>query len=172
MSNKFFIINIVILFLTDWVDGILARKYKVQTLFGSIMDTIADKTLCIILLLCLIGKQPFLSVLLLCEIAIAIINITGTLQGKKIQSQISGKIKMWFIAFTIIVSFLNTFKIIDNIFVTIGFTTTLIAEIITIIDYLKTIIKQKEIIETKSEIKNIGELKYILFDTDYYVSRL
>ena len=45
MSNTSFIINLIILFLTDTVDGFLARKFKVQTFYGSIMDTIADKTL-------------------------------------------------------------------------------------------------------------------------------
>mgnify|MGYP003498840544 CR=1 FL=1 len=35
------------MFFTDCLDGFISRKCKAQTLFGSIMDTIADKVLCI-----------------------------------------------------------------------------------------------------------------------------
>ena len=56
ISRLAFIINIALLFLTDFIDGALARKFKVQTLYGSVMDTIADKTLSIILIVLLIKK--------------------------------------------------------------------------------------------------------------------
>jgi len=39
--------------ITDFVDGYLARKYKIQTIFGSIADPAADKALLVTLASCL-----------------------------------------------------------------------------------------------------------------------
>lgn len=39
------------LFLTDFIDGYLARKWKVTSTFGAIMDLLADKTIVIVLLI-------------------------------------------------------------------------------------------------------------------------
>lgn len=77
LDKEVFIVNIVILFLTDTIDGFLARKLKVQTLFGSIMDTIADKTLTIILLVILLDSMKMLSLILILEILIAFTNCIG-----------------------------------------------------------------------------------------------
>ena len=42
VSNITFLIIIAALFFTDCLDGFISRTCKVQTLFGSMMDTIAD----------------------------------------------------------------------------------------------------------------------------------
>ena len=47
------IFYVAILLFTDCLDGVLARKCHVQTFFGSIMDSIADKTLGVVLVLVL-----------------------------------------------------------------------------------------------------------------------
>ena len=56
VSHRLFILTISLLFLTDFIDGKLARKYKVQTIYGSNMDTIADKALSIGLIILLLQK--------------------------------------------------------------------------------------------------------------------
>ncbi len=90
-SDKAFFINIIILFLTDWIDGFLARKFNVQTLYGSMMDTIADKALTMILIILLVRKINILAIILIGEIIISIINVLGTFQNKKITSSIRRK---------------------------------------------------------------------------------
>ena len=70
ISNRAFLINIIILFLTDSIDGFLARKFNVQTLYGSMMDTIADKGLSIILMILLVSRMKMLSIVLILEIFI------------------------------------------------------------------------------------------------------
>ncbi len=172
ISNVFFIINIIALFLTDSIDGILARKFKVQTLYGSMMDTVADKTLSIVLLLMLVKKVDILSIVLLCEILIAIINIVGMAIGKKTQSSLLGKAKMWVLSITIVLSYMNLFNIIDYSIVIFSSVITIIMQIFVTMDYIKSLIKQKGVVNKKQPIKNIQELRYILFDTKYYISTI
>lgn len=49
LDNSNLIILSILLFLfaiwTDWIDGYIARKYKQQTMFGTFMDPLVDKTL-------------------------------------------------------------------------------------------------------------------------------
>ncbi len=170
VSNVFFIMSIIALFLTDSIDGILARKFKVQTLYGSMMDTVADKTLSIVLLLMLVKKVDILSIVLLCEILIAIINIVGMAIGKKTQSSLLGKAKMWVLSITIVLSYMNLFNIIDYNIVIFSSVITIIMQIFVTMGYIKSLIKQKGVVNKKQPIRNIQELRYILFDTKYYMS--
>jgi len=54
LNNSGLIILSIILFLfaiwTDWADGYIARKYKQQTIFGTFMDPLVDKTLILTIL--------------------------------------------------------------------------------------------------------------------------
>lgn len=70
-----FIVMVIGLYFTDWLDGFISRKCGVQTLFGSIMDTVADKVLCIILIVCLPGKHWTLSCVLIGEVLISVMNL-------------------------------------------------------------------------------------------------
>ena len=171
ISQTAFVINIIILFLTDSWDGLLARKYKVQTLYGSVMDTVADKTLSIILLsILLMDRMGILSVVLLCEIIISIPNILGMATGKKTKSSIIGKIKMWLLSITIVLSYLNYFNIVNYNIVIVSSVITITMQLFAIYGYIKNLIIQKEIKQERKKIENIADLKYILFDTDYYMS--
>lgn len=75
ISNTAFISIIIVLYITDWFDGFLSRKFGVQTLFGSIMDTVADKVLCIILIACIPSKHWALFVMMIGELIIGVMNL-------------------------------------------------------------------------------------------------
>ena len=75
ISYTTFIYIVIALYATDWFDGFLARKFGVQTLFGSIMDTIADKVLCIILIVCIPNKHWSLFAMMIGEMMIGIMNL-------------------------------------------------------------------------------------------------
>jgi CDP-diacylglycerol--glycerol-3-phosphate 3-phosphatidyltransferase len=47
----------VILSATDWLDGFLARKLKIETPFGRFLDPVADKILVIVALMILVDMQ-------------------------------------------------------------------------------------------------------------------
>ncbi len=45
--------------LTDWLDGIIARKFDQITPLGKLLDPLADKLTCITVAICLCFKLPF-----------------------------------------------------------------------------------------------------------------
>jgi len=85
--------------LTDWLDGYLARKYKLETKFGRIMDPVVDKTLVFAGFLVIIAKNPHLMpfwVVIVCLVR----EFVGTglrtaveSEGKAFGAQWSGKLK-------------------------------------------------------------------------------
>lgn len=169
ISNTAFIINIVVLFSTDLIDGFLARKFRVQTLYGSLMDTVADKALSITLLLILIKKINIVSIMLMGEIIIACINTFSLIKGKKTRSRLLGKIKMWFISATITLGYMNYFDIIGYTFVIVGTILTFIMQVITTIDYIIKLRMQKVGAKPIYKAEDKKELKHILFNTEYYL---
>lgn len=170
ISNRAFLINIIILFLTDSIDGFLARKFNVQTLYGSMMDTIADKGLSIILMILLVSRMKMLSIVLILEIFIAIISIYGVAIGKNIKSSLIGKFKMWLLSITIVFGYMNYFNIVKIGLVYISILITIIAQIFTILGYMRMLISKDNNLKKHQKINNAHDLKFILFDTNYYLS--
>lgn len=172
ISNTAFIINLVILFLTDTIDGFLARKCNVQTFYGSIMDTIADKTLSIVLLIILANHINILYVVLLCEILIALLNSFEMARRKRTKSILIGKVKMWFLATTIVCCYLHYFRIITAEVVDWLCIITIVMQISTFVSYVKYLEEQKDNLRDKPNLKSMKDLKYILFDTDFYLKSI
>lgn len=172
MSNDTFIINLIILFLTDTIDGFLARKFNVQTFYGSIMDTVADKTLSIVLLIILANYINILYVVLLCEVLIALLNSFEMARRKRTKSILIGKIKMWFLAITIIGCYLHCFKMITIEVVDVLCIITVVMQISTFVSYVQYLESQKDNLREKPKLKSIKDLKYILFNTDFYLKSI
>lgn len=170
LSKEVFIINIIVLFLTDTLDGILARKFKVQSLFGSIMDTIADKALSLMLIFIILNDIKFLIAILVFEILIAMLNCLGMKKGKTTKSSYYGKVKTWFLAITIVFSFLYYFEKIGIILVLISGSLTMFLQLITLVNYM-VILKNQKSVNERHKIKNFQDFKYVLFNTEYYLSR-
>ena len=110
IGNIPFLVSICILFLTDTLDGILARKYHIETYYGSLMDTLADKALNIALLLPLINMNRYYLSILIIEVITMVINLTGLLLHKEIKAKMSGKIKMWVVSVTILLGYISLFN--------------------------------------------------------------
>ena len=151
----------------------ISRKCKAQTLFGSIMDTIADKVLCVVLIVCIASKSPVLLVMLLGEIIIATINFVGTLNNVPIVAIMTGKAKMWALAFATLFGYMYYFGWCDEIYVTITGIIVITMQVLAILEYGGKIIrKSKDVKKEKIKFKRGAELKYALFDTDYYLSTI
>ena len=173
ISRMAFIINIICLFLTDTIDGFLARKCKVQTLYGALMDTIADKALCIVLLILLAEKIDMIGILIILEIIIATINTTAMIRRKKTKSTMTGKIKMCVLSATIALNYLYCFNLVGKTIAATSIAITILTQIITVINYIKfTLNSPKMEQKTIFEVRNLQDLKYVLFDTEYYLSSL
>ena len=168
LSSFEFLIFVALFFLTDQIDGFFARKYRVQTLFGAIMDTLADKILCITLLTFLIevgDKVKFGLLLLIGEILILLINTVATFLGRKTMVSMTGKIKMWLLSVSIVIGYLVKFNYIDISLFSISSSITFVVQLFVAISYFKYIIGQKtvkKVNDFKLDIKN-------LFNTDYYL---
>lgn len=95
-------------YFTDLLDGVIARKAKVTTFFGSIYDTIADKLFSVANLVLLLTITRFAIIPILFEFVIVLIQIIKFNNNENIQSSLMGKIKTWIISFTIITVYLVT----------------------------------------------------------------
>lgn len=86
-----------ILFLTDAVDGFLARKLHVQTFFGSLLDGICDKLMGISILIILSTVNPIFIAPIIFEMGILAVNCNSIKKGNNAKSSIAGKIKTVFL---------------------------------------------------------------------------
>jgi CDP-diacylglycerol--glycerol-3-phosphate 3-phosphatidyltransferase len=82
---------------TDFLDGFIARKYKLVSNFGKLMDPLADKLLVVSALVCLIplGKIPYWMVIVILarEFTITGLRSLASSSGIVIAADWSGKIK-------------------------------------------------------------------------------
>lgn len=87
--------------ITDWLDGYLARRWKVTSAFGAFLDPVADKLLVVVLLILLMLKAPgpvFVTCVLVIvgrEIVISALREWMAAMGKSDQVKVSqlGKVK-------------------------------------------------------------------------------
>lgn len=188
----FILIFVGIILLTDFFDGFLARKFKVQSLFGSLLDVFADKVfgLVVVIIIALNIKMYFLTLIM--ELLITFINIYGGTRGATTISSFLGKTKMWFLGISTMIGlviifnnqlvniinidwFINIMNLIyTNRVVVSTFAVSITAgtEIIVATDYLRHINKQikKKKVKLVYNFKDKKDLMYVLFDTDYYLN--
>ena len=142
----------ILCYFTDFLDGIIARKCKVVSFFGSVFDTIADKAFTVANLLVLLTITKFALIPIIFEIAIITIQMIKFRKEINVQSSITGKIKTWIIALTVIVIYLvtdiesisflsqsfiyNVTTINKNLLMGILFIPVFVFEVLAIISYL------------------------------------
>ena len=77
---------------------------------------------------------------------------------------------MWILSITIILGYVEHFNLIDFVFIQISSIITICMQIAVIIGYIVNL-KNSDIIERTGLKENKKEnLKYVLFDTEYYIS--
>lgn len=101
-----FIIITGLILLTDLIDGKLARKFEVSTLFGSLLDMSADKLFGVIILYILSTMYPIMIIPLLFEILISTINISNRNKKTGGNSSYLGRAKTCVLGGSIILLFL------------------------------------------------------------------
>lgn len=99
----------IIACLTDLFDGFFARKWDVSTQFGAKLDAVSDKIFAISLLISLTKKIKLLWIIILLEIAIALINLYFYSKMHKSETLMIGKIKTTCLFLCIVISFFYLF---------------------------------------------------------------
>lgn len=83
--------------LTDYLDGYLARKYSIETVYGKLMDPLADKFLviCSLIMLQHLGRMsPIVVMLLVCrELTITGLRALASAEGVIVSASSGGKWK-------------------------------------------------------------------------------
>ena len=179
---------ILILFLSDSIDGLLARTLHVSTFFGSILDASSDKLLNAVSLIILGLEYNIMFGPLVIEIAILYTVYSTYRYGGNVQSTIIGKIKTFILDFLVVISYILlslptinlhyhlVFRLIgltDFLIHIFGFI-ILIACLIALVDYMgknKIARLNPKAIENKLKTKHKKTFKRIihdLFDTEYY----
>jgi len=93
-------------YLTDSIDGILARRWKVSTFFGAIFDGVADKLFTIINFIILYLITPYALIPIIIEVLIVLVQAFKFNRNLNVQSNIIGKSKVWILAITVVFTFL------------------------------------------------------------------
>ncbi len=101
-----FILITGLIFLTDLIDGKIARKFEVSTMFGSLLDMTADKLFGVIILYILSTMYPIMTIPLLFEIIISTINVSNRNKKTGGNSSYLGKAKTCILWVSIILLFL------------------------------------------------------------------
>lgn len=162
----------MICYLTDSVDGLLARKWNVSTFFGALFDGVADKLFTIInfIVLYLITHYAIIPILL--ELSIVFVLFIKFVLKQNIQSNIIGKCKVWILAMCVVlalfisgISDINFIPLIikeyflnipsNNLYFYI-LLPAIIMEALTLLSYILEIFKPKKIKilnKTKKELK-------------------
>lgn len=159
---------LAILFLTDWIDGYLARKFKVCTFFGSIMDTVCDKTIAIVACSILCFLNPYMIYIIICEIVIMLISMFNLTQNNTAKSLYIGKVKMWIVSSCVVVGFFLC-KPDKNIINLATFIPAIIFELMVVYVYLTRLLNNKIVISNnKPQYKSAKDIKKMLFSPEFY----
>ena len=160
---------VAISYLTDSLDGILAKKLHCSTFFGSILDGTSDKIFNIVNLIIFLSITPLAIIPLIFEVIIIIIQIYKYKNNYTVKSSFLGKVKMWVMGLTIILTFLLADDA-TSLFMNLLLIPLIIFEILTVIDYLKGIYKveNKRIKKIKSKEKINMTLNEMLFSHNFY----
>ena len=161
-------IILTIFFLTDWIDGYLARKFNVCTFFGSIMDTVCDKLILIVSCAILCFINPYFIFSIICEVLIVIISAFNLTQENTAKATMLGRTKMWVLCMCVIAGFIFS-KEDHNLLNFLILLPALIFEIFTICQYLFRLFDNKIVIKKeRPKIKSAKDIKTMLFSPEFY----
>lgn len=96
----------LICYLTDSIDGFLARYWKVSTFFGALFDGLADKLFTIVNFIILYLITPYAIIPIIFEVLIVLIQLFKFNKNYNIKSNFIGKLKVWILATSLIIAFM------------------------------------------------------------------
>ena len=178
----------IFLFITDAIDGFLARRLKISTFFGCSMDALSDKVLNATLFILLVIEYRYMIPPLIIEILILYISYLTYKNGGNVKSTKTGKIKTIILDVCVILSLILLSipklnidgKVTKYIISNTDFYIIILSSIITIsclialLDYIKRYKNARfnpKYIKVKKRKKTGKSFKEIItrsFDIEYY----
>lgn len=143
------LILFIIASITDYFDGIIARKYNLITNIGKLMDPLADKILVVSALMLLsdikLFSVVFVIIVVIREISISAIRLVALEQGIVVSASNLGKYKTATQMISIIL-FLSNVHMINSFFYYFVYIVFYISEFFVIISFIDYIVKNKHAI--------------------------
>lgn len=93
-------------YLTDSIDGILARQWKASTFFGALFDGVSDKLFTLMNFILLYLITPYALIPIIFELLIVLAQVLKFSNNYNVKSNIIGKSKVWVLAICVVVTFL------------------------------------------------------------------
>ena len=125
--------------MTDFLDGFIARKYKLVTDFGKFIDPVADKLLVLTTLIMMLHRglmEAWIIVVVLArELAVDGLRMVAVNQGKVIAASKLGKIKTTCQMVLIIVSLLFNLPVLSEWFMIVLSSVTVAITLFSAVDY-------------------------------------
>lgn len=145
----FALIVFIIASITDYFDGVIARKYNLITNFGKLMDPLADKILVVSALMLLsdikLFSVVFVIIVVIREISISAIRLVALEQGTVVAASKLGKYKTA-TQMIAVVLFLANVQTINLIFYFLVYFVFYLSEFFVIISFIDYIVKNKNAI--------------------------
>ena len=144
---------VLLCYITDIIDGFLARFYHASTFFGALFDGFADKTFTLMNFILLYLITPYALIPIVLEILIFLILLYKYKNKYNVKSNILGKIKVWFLAISsVLIYYLSSSNLLGDKLYLIILIPTIILEVLTLISYIKEVLVKKEKREIKKDI--------------------
>lgn len=148
-------------FITDAVDGMMARKFGTSTFFGATLDASADKAAGIVSLIALLFATKLAIIPILSEIAIMGINFVKYKNKQNVKSSFLGKLKTCALSLGIVLAFGVHGLVSKNIIAkenTLNYMLPIFLgmvpfELTTLVSYLKDFNKNKKAENTEQKIE-------------------
>ena len=112
---------VILLFLTDFIDGRLSRYWHVESFLGGLLDSISDKLFAFVMLAILSYEYPAMLIVLLLEFIIFVINTLTFSENKNVQSSKMGKFKTFVLDTSVSIMFLYTARSLYERYITLSF---------------------------------------------------
>lgn len=151
----------IFLYLTDVLDGLLARKWECATFLGALLDGVADKLLTLVnfILLYLIAGEIVLIPIII-EILICIVQFIKYKLNLNIQSNKIGKLKVWVLAISIVLTyFVSGPSITNKTIYSITLAPAIFAELFTLLSYLLEFLNPTKLEKTLSDKNEVEVIK-------------
>lgn len=132
------------LFITDFFDGRLARKFNCESEFGALLDALCDKVMVLLLVIPMIESSKVLVVNFLLELGISLVNVKSKLEGNNPHSSIMGKIKTWGLFITLGLSLCNMMVSVSSLVQIFGIVTSLL-QVVALGGYIDNYRKDKNL---------------------------